>query len=146
MSIAHLAPPATLPHDSPGDRRAQAAFTPYGAPFAVGNGTGLPASWDVSRSAAGFAGRQIYLLAVDRPGLAGATDLGIYTAPSWVFPADGDQIDIDLADATDFVVGRQGGPLTISLPLGGETYTFDDTARMSFLPGRMLFYRVRLVP
>ena len=38
-----------------------------------------------------------------------------------------------------------GGTLTINLPLGGATYTFADTARMSFLSGRILFYRVRLV-
>ena len=98
------------------------------------------------RSAAGFGGQQIYLLAIDKPTLAAANHLGIYTAPSWVFPGDGDQINIDLADVTDFVIGAQGGSLTISLPLGGETYTFTDTARLSVLPGRILFYRVRLVP
>jgi hypothetical protein len=44
------------------------------------------------------------------------------------------------------VLGAQGGPLTITLRLGGQTYTFDDTARLSVLPGRILFYRVRLGP
>jgi PKD repeat protein len=119
-------------------------FTLYGASFAVGNGTGLPATWDVSESAAGFGGQRIYLVAIDTPTFAASTHLGIYTAPSWVFPADGNEIDIDLADVTDFVIGAQGGPLTIGLPLGGETYTFNDTARLSVLPGRILFYRVRL--
>jgi len=42
-------------------------FTPYSTPFTVGDGTGFPASWNVSRSAAGYSGNQIYLLAVDRP-------------------------------------------------------------------------------
>jgi hypothetical protein len=120
------------------------AFTPYTKSFAVGDGTGFPASWDVSLSAPGFAGQKIYLLAIDKPSLAAATDLGIFTAPSWVFPNDGDEIAIDLEDVTDFVVGAHGGPLTISLILGGETYTFSDTARLSVLPGRLLFYRVRL--
>ncbi|HVM61706.1 MAG TPA: hypothetical protein VMV72_12660 [Verrucomicrobiae bacterium] len=119
-------------------------FTVYGTPFKVGDGTGLPASWDTSQSAAGFGGQQIYVLATDKPALAAATHLGIYTAPSWVFPADGDEIDIDLADVTDFVIGAHGGSLTIGLPVGGETYTFTDTARLSVLPGRILFYRVRL--
>ncbi len=119
-------------------------FTPYSTPFAVGNGTGLSASWDVSESAAGFGGQQIYLLAVDAPTLAAANHLGIYTAPSWTFPADGCQTNIDLEDVTDFVIGAQGGSLTLNLVLGGETYTFTDTARLSVLPGRILFYRVRL--
>jgi hypothetical protein len=119
-------------------------FTPYSTSFAVGDGTGLPASWDVSLSVAGFGGQQIYLLAIDKPTLAAANHLGIYTASSWVFPDDGDEIDIDLADVTDFVLGVQGGSLTINLPLGGETYTFTDTARLSVLPGRILFHRVRL--
>jgi RHS repeat-associated protein len=119
-------------------------FTPYSTSFAVGNGTGLPASWNVSESAAGFGGKQIYLLAVNKPTLAAADHLGIFTAPSWVFPADGSQITIDLQDVTDFVIGAQGGPLTIGLGLG-QTYTFSDTAKLSYLPGRILFYRVRLV-
>jgi hypothetical protein len=119
-------------------------FTPYSTAFAVGDETGLPASWDVSLSAVGFAGQQIYLLAIDKPTFGAATHLGIYTAPLWVFPADGNEIDVDLADVTDFVIGAQGGWLTIGLPLGGETYTFNDTARLSVLPGRILFYRVRL--
>ncbi|MGO9246038.1 MAG: choice-of-anchor Q domain-containing protein [Verrucomicrobiia bacterium] len=119
-------------------------FTPYSTPFKVGDGTSQPASWDVSLSAAGFAGQQIYLLAVDAPTLAAANHLGVFTAPSWIFPADGCQIDIDLDDVTDFTIGAQGGPLTINLVLGGETYTFSDTARLSYLPGRILFYRVRL--
>ena len=77
--------------------------------------------------------------------LPAATHLGIFAAPSWVFPEDGGAIYIALEDATDFVVGRHGGPLTIALGLG-QTYTFDDTAKLSYLPGRILFYRVRLVP
>jgi T5SS/PEP-CTERM-associated repeat protein len=120
-------------------------FTSYATAFAVGDETFLPASWDVSRTAAGFGGQQIYLLAIDTPTLATATHLGIFTAPSWVFPADGSTNAIDLDSATDFVIGSQGGSLTINLPLGGETYTFTDTARLSVLPGRILFYRVRLV-
>jgi hypothetical protein len=72
--------------------------------------------------------------------------LGIFTASSWVFPDDADEIDIALEDVTDFVIGAQGGPLTVRLPVGGQSYTFDDTAKLSFLPGRILFYRVRLVP
>jgi len=119
-------------------------FTPYSTSFKVGDGTDQPASWDVSLSAAGFAGRGIYLLAVDAPTLAAANHLGIYTAPSWVFPNDGCEIAIDLEDVTDFVIGAQGGPLTLNLVLGGETYTFTDTAKLSVLPGRILFYRVRL--
>jgi len=120
------------------------AFTPYTNSFAVGDGTGLPASWIVSRNAAGFGGQKMYLLAIDKPTFAAATHLGIYTAPSWVFPDDGNEIDIDLADVTDFVIGAQGGSLTINQGL--SNYTFDDTAKLSFLPGRILFYRVRLVP
>lgn len=119
-------------------------FTLYGAAFKVGDGTGLPATWDVSQSAAGFGGQKIYLLATDKPTLAAANHLGIYTASSWTFPPDGTATNIDLADVTDFVIGAQGGSLTINLPVGGETYTFTDTARLSVLPGRILFYRVRL--
>jgi hypothetical protein len=121
------------------------AFTPYTNSFAVGNGTGLPASWDVTQSAPGFGGQQIYLLASDKPTLGAATHLGIFTAPSWIFPADGNSTSIDLEDVTDFVIGAQGGSLTIGLGLG-QTYTFTDTARLSELPGRMLFYRIRLGP
>jgi hypothetical protein len=120
-------------------------FTPYSTAFAVGDGTGLPASWSVSKSAAGFGGLQIYLVAVDSPTLAKANHLGIFTAAAWVFPADGNEIDLDLADVTDFVVGKPGGSLTINLGLG-QTYTFNDTAKLSYLPGRILFYRVRLGP
>ena len=119
-------------------------FTPYATSFKVGDGTSLPASWSVTRSAAGFDGQQIYLLAIDKPTFAAATHLGIYTAPSWVFPSGGGTNTIDLADVTDFVIGAQSGPLTINLPVGGATFTFDDTARLNVLPGRILFYRVRL--
>ena len=76
--------------------------------------------------------------------LAAANHLGIYTAPSWVFPDDGCEAEFDLEDVTDFVIGAQGGSLTLNLVLGGKTYTFTDTARLSVLPGRILFYRVRL--
>jgi T5SS/PEP-CTERM-associated repeat protein len=120
-------------------------FTLYATAFAVGDGTALPASWDVSRSAPGFDGQQIYLLAVDAPTLATANHLGIFTAPSWIFPSGGGTNTIALENVTDFVIGAQGGPLTINLVLGNETYTFNDTARLSVLPGRILFYRVRLV-
>jgi hypothetical protein len=85
-------------------------------------------------------------LAIDKPTFAASTHLGIFTAPSWVFPAGGGTNTIALENVTDFVIGAQGGSLTIGLPLGGETYTFSDTAKLSFLPGRILFYRVRLVP
>ncbi len=122
------------------------ALIPYDAPFAVGDGTALPASWSVSRSASGFDGRPIYLVAIDAPNAAKAGHLGVFTAPSWVFPAGSDDITINLDSVTDFVIGSLGGPLTINLPLGGETYTFNDTARLSALPGRILFYRVRLGP
>ena len=121
------------------------AFTPYTNSFAVGNGTGEPASWDISQSAAGFDGQQIYLLAIDTPAIAAATHMGIFTAPSWLFPSNGGTNTIDLEDVTDFVIGAHGGPLTISLPLN-QTYTFGDTARLSVLPGRVLFYRLRLGP
>jgi hypothetical protein len=119
-------------------------FTPYSTSFAVGNGTSLPATWSVTRNAAGFGGQQIYLLAIDKPMFAAANHLGIFTAPSWVFPVGGGTNTIALEDVTDFVIGAEGGSLTINLPVGGETYTFDDTARLSVLPGRILFYRVRL--
>jgi hypothetical protein len=59
-----------------------------------------------------------------------------------VFPDDGNEIAIDLADVTDFVIGAQGGSLTVFQGL--SNYTFDDTAKLSVLPGRILFYRVRL--
>jgi PKD repeat protein len=119
-------------------------FTPYSTPFRVGDGTDQPASWDVSLSAPGFAGQKIYLLTIDAPTLAVANHLGIYAAPSWVFPQDGCDVAIDLEDVTDFVIGARGGSLTLNLVLGGETYTFNDTAKLSVLPGRILFYRVRL--
>jgi hypothetical protein len=118
-------------------------FAEYTNLFYVGDGTSEPASWNTSRSAPGFAGKQIYLLAVNTPSFAAATECGIFTAPSWVFPPDGGTNTIDLEDVTDFVVGSQGGSLTIGLPLN-QTYTFTDTARLSVLPGRILFYRVRL--
>jgi T5SS/PEP-CTERM-associated repeat protein len=120
------------------------AFTPYTNSFAVGDGTGQPASWDVSLNAAGFGGQKIYLLAIDAPTWAAANHLGVFTAPSWVFPADGGEVDIDLEDVTDFVIGTHGGALMVNLGLG-PPYTFNDTARLSYLPGRQLYYRVRLV-
>lgn len=46
---------------------------------------------------------------------------------------------------TEFVIGAQGGPPMINFSLG-QTYTFDDTAKLRVLPGRIFFYRVRLVP
>ena len=58
---------------------------------------------------------------------------------------DRGEISIDLEDVTDFVVGANGGSLTINLGFG-QTYTFDDTARLTALPGRARFYRVRLEP
>jgi len=118
------------------------ALTPYTNSFAVGDGTSMPASWNVSRSAAGYVGQQIYLVAIDAPSVAKATQLGIFTAPSWIFPSDGNSTSIDLADVTDFVIGAQGGSLTIKQGL--SNYAFTDTARLSALPGRMIFYRVRL--
>lgn len=121
------------------------AFTPYTNSFSIGDGTGLSASWDVSLSAPGLGGQKIYLLATNKPTLDKATHLGVFTAPSWVFPSNGDEITIDLEDATAFVIGAKGGPLTISVGLG-PSYTFSDTARLSYLPGRNLFYRVRLAP
>jgi hypothetical protein len=93
-----------------------------------------------------LAGQHIYLLAVDKPIWTSATQLGIFTAPSWVFPGNGSATSIDLQDVTDFVIGAHGGPLTVNLPLGGQTYTFTDSAQLSVLPGRIRFYRVRLVP
>jgi putative Ig domain-containing protein len=120
------------------------AFTPYTNSFAVGTGTGQAASWNVTLSAAGYDGEQIYLLAVDQPTLATATQLGVFTAPSWVVPSNGGSISIDLEDVTDFVVGAHGGSLTINEGL--SNYTFTDTARLSILPGRIRFYRVRLAP
>jgi hypothetical protein len=118
------------------------AFTPYTNSFTVGEGTGQAASWNVTLSAAGFDGQQIYLLAVDQPTLAAATQLGIFTAPSWIFPSDGGSISIDLQDVTDFVIGAHGGSLTINEGL--SNYTFTDTAQLDVLPGRIRFYRVRL--
>jgi hypothetical protein len=118
------------------------AFTPYTNSFAVGNGTdNQPASWDVTLSAAGFDGQKMYLLAVDQPTLAAATQLGIYAAPSLVFPANGATTNIDLQNLTDFVIGAQGGSLTVFQGL--SPYTFTNTARLSVLPGRIRFYRVR---
>jgi len=122
------------------------AFTPYTDPFAVGDETGLPASWCATRNATGFRGDKIYLLAVDKPTLSAATHLGIFSAPLWALPATGDSINIDLQDATEFIVGSHGGPLTVNSPGDGQPYMFGDTARLSVLPGRILFYRVRLVP
>jgi len=123
----------------------RSAFTPYTNSFAVGNGTGEPASWEVTRSAEGYGGHQIYLLAIDAPDVAKATNLGIFTAPSWIFPSDGNSTSIDLGDVTDFVIGAQGGPLTIPLGLG-QNHIFNETARLSELPGRIMFYRIRLGP
>jgi len=121
------------------------AFSLYSTPFAVGDGTGDAASWSVQRSATGFSGQQIYLLAIDASTVGKANQLGIFTAPSWVFPTAGNQTSLDLADVTDFVVGANGGSLTINLGFG-QTYTFSDTAGLNALPGRARYYRVRLAP
>jgi hypothetical protein len=51
---------------------------------------------------------------------------------------------IDLQDVTDLVSGAHGGSLTINQALSSSTCT--DTAQLSIVPGRMCFYRVRLVP
>ncbi len=84
-------------------------------------------------------------MSIDAPTLAKANQLGIFTSPSWVFPEDGDELYIDLEETTDFVIGTNGGSLTLNLVFG-LTYTFDDTARLIALPGKARFYRVRLVP
>jgi PKD repeat protein len=118
------------------------AFTTYGAPFAVGDGSGIPASWDVVVNATGFGGEQIYLVAFDQPTVAASTQMGIFTAPSWVFPGDGSPLVIKLEDVTDFVIGAHGGPLTID----SVGYTFDDSAQLAFIPVPSRFYRVRLGP
>lgn len=121
------------------------AFSLYATPFAVGDGTSFLASWNAQRSAAGLGGQRIYLLAIDASTVATANQFGIFTAPAWVFPADGGQISLDLADVNDFVVGVHGGSLTINVGFG-QTYTFSDTAKLNALPGRARYYRVRLVP
>jgi hypothetical protein len=51
---------------------------------------------------------------------------------------------INLQDVTDLVSGAHGGSLTINQALSSSTCT--DTAQLSIVPGRMCFYRVRLVP
>ena len=116
-------------------------FIPYSTSFAVGDGSSLPASLSVSRSAAGFDGRQIYLLAIDKPTFIAANHLGIFTAPSWIFPTGGGTNTIDLADVTDFVIGAQGGSLTINLPVRGERHILLATsAKLSFPPGEEFFF------
>jgi len=56
----------------------------------IGTGTaGLAGTWTVNSSApgAGFFSQQIYLLAYNAASTNGVTQIGLYTNPSWVFPA-----------------------------------------------------------
>ena len=118
------------------------AFTPCGPAFIVGQDTGAPATWDQGMDGTSLIGRQMYLVAVNHPTLEGATQLGIFTGPTWILPGDSSYTNLDLETATDFVVGTAGGPLTIDW---GGPYTFTDTAQLAVIPVAHRFYRIRLV-
>jgi len=120
-----------------------AAFTPCGPPFAVGDGTGVLATWDVLRYGDNFIDQRLYLVAMDRPSVSEATQLGIFTGPSWVLPAGTSDFGIDLETATDLVIGTLGGSLTIDWD---GPWTFDDTAQLAPIPMAARFYRVRMMP
>ena len=119
------------------------AFTPCGASFAVGDGTDVPATWGIDVDGTSFIGQQMYIVVADRPTVEEASQLGIFTGPTWVLPSDQTFTNIDLETATDFVVGAPGGSLTIDW---GDPYTFTDTAQLAPVPMVSRFYRVRLVP
>lgn len=55
----------------------------------VGDGIGIDGTFAISstKSGAGFFSQQIYLLAVNAPTVAAATQVGVFTNPSWIFPA-----------------------------------------------------------
>ncbi len=119
-----------------------AAFTAYGGPFAVGQGLGCPGGWDVQAGEVGFGGLQLYVVAFDQPTIAASTQMGIFTSPSWVFPIDADA-SLDIETATDFVIGSNGGSVTINC---SGTYTFNDSAQLAIIPSTTRFFRVRLAP
>jgi hypothetical protein len=119
-----------------------AAFTPYGSPFAVGDLTTCDAVWDAQTSGVGFGGLPLYLVAFDQPTIAAATQMGIFTDPSWVFPTN-TSTSFDIETATDFVVGSNGGSLSIYC---GAPVTFTDTAQLAIIPSTNRYYRIRQAP
>jgi hypothetical protein len=118
----------------------------------VGKSAGEVENWTVFTDARDSAGRTAETMT---PRMS-ATAVASLTRPSTTFqrnPMLNAPSSIPMNTSPVPMAARGGIPrryhlfsVTASLPLGGETYTFDDTARLSVLPGRILFYRVRLVP
>jgi hypothetical protein len=94
-----------------------AAFVDW-AVNSIGTGTGIDGSWSITTGApgAGFFSQQIYLLAFNTANSASASQVGLFTNPSWVFPASdaANPGTIELSDA---------GLLALIGAIGGNTVT-----------------------
>ncbi len=79
----------------------EAAFEDW-ATGNVGDGTGAAASWTLASAApgAGFFNAQIYILAFNTASAATASQVGLFTSPSWAYPPnDASLTSIDLGIA-----------------------------------------------
>ena len=91
---------------------------------AVGVATDIDGAFLVMsvKSGAGFFGQRIYLLAVNAPTVAAATQVGVFTNPSWVFPAnDTGTGAIELSDAgtTALIGALTAGTITTPPDIAG---------------------------
>lgn len=106
----------------------------------VGTGTGLEGSFTVSTAApgSGFFGDQIDLIAFNASTPAGATDLGLFTNPAWVFPANDQGAaanSLDLGDAgTTAVIGEMTTGTVTDANLTGGSGTANAAALYADIP------------
>jgi len=90
----------------------------------VGAGIDIDGTFAVSstKPGAGFFSQQIYLLAVNAPTVAAATQVGVFTNPSWIFPASNTGAGaIELSDAgtTALIGALADGTITTPPDIAG---------------------------